>query len=400
MRDFMNRTGKELSIVIPCLNEARTLPIVVPKALNSLARLNIDGEVIVVDNGSVDDSVSIAERLGARVVHCKTRGYGNALKAGFEAAEGKYLLMGDADDSYNFDEIDGFVQYLREGYDMVVGTRLKGKIEEGAMPPSHRYLGTPVLTFLLNLFFGTRITDCNCGMRGLTKNAFERLPLETEGMEFVSEMVIKAGIHKLTIKEIPITLYRDKRDRRPHLNTWRDGWRNLKFMLVYAPNYLFVYPGIAAFVIGSILTLSQWNGPVRMGFLYVDIHTMILGLTLSLLGEFMFQMGLIIKLYSAQQRYYKSDRLLTWLQGISMERLLVFGGLLVLLGFLIDAYVVVVWARNGFHDIYMPQTAIVGFYFLFTGISIVFFAFLRAIFDRKEPRIVSEQRRLPEQAAG
>jgi hypothetical protein len=156
-------------------------------------------------------------------------------------------------------------------------------------------------------------------------------------------------------------------------------------MLVYAPNHLFVYPGIAAFVIGSILTLSQWNGAVRVGFLYVDIHTMILGLTLSLLGEFMFQMGLIIKLYSAQQRYYKSDRLLTWLQGISMERLLVFGGLLVLLGFLIDAYVVVAWARNGFHDIYMPQTAIVGFYFLFTGISIVFFAFLRAIFDRKEP---------------
>jgi len=375
---------KELSIVIPCLNEARTLPIVVPKALNSLARLRIHGEVIVVDNGSTDDSVAIAQRLGARVVHCERKGYGNALKAGFEAAEGKYLLMGDADDSYNFDEIDGFVKYLREGYEMVVGTRLKGRIEEGAMPASHRYLGTPVLTFLLNLFFGTRISDCNCGMRGLTKLAFQKLPLETEGMEFVSEMVIKAGINKLTIKEIPITLYKDKRDRKPHLNTWRDGWRNLRFMLIYAPNYLFVYPGVAAFFVGSVLTLSQWNGPVRLGFIYIDIHTMILGLALSLLGEFMFQMGLIIKLYSAQQRYYKSDRLLNWLQRISMERLLLSGAALMLVGFLIDAYVVVVWARNDFRNIHMPHTAIIGFYFLFMGIAMVFFAFLRAIFDRKE----------------
>jgi len=374
---------KELSIVIPCLNEARTLPIVVPKALKSLARLGIHGEVIVVDNGSTDDSVAIAQQLGARVVHCQRRGYGNALKTGFEAAKGKYLLMGDADDSYNFDEIDGFVKYLREGYEMVVGTRLKGRIEEGAMPASHRYLGTPVLTFLLNLFFGTRISDCNCGMRGLTKLAFEKLPLETEGMEFVSEMVIKAGINKLTIKEIPITLYRDKRDRKPHLNTWRDGWRNLRFMLIYAPNYLFVYPGIAAFLVGSVLTLSQWNGPVRLGFIYIDIHTMILGLTLSLLGEFIFQMGVIIKLYSAQQRYYKSDRLLTWLQRISMERLLLSGAALMLVGILIDAYVLVVWARTNFGNIYMPQTAIIGFYFLFMGISMVFFAFLRAIFDRK-----------------
>lgn len=380
----MTEGTKELSIVIPCLNEARTLPIVIPKALNSLARLGIEGEVIVVDNGSTDDSVAIAQRLGARVVHCPKKGYGNTLKAGFEAADGKYLLMGDADDSYNFEEIDDFVKYLREGYDIVAGTRLKGRIEKGAMPASHRYLGTPVLTFLLNLFFGTRISDCNCGMRGLTKSAFLRLPLETEGMEFVSEMIIKAGIHKLTIKEIPITLYNDKRDRKPHLNTWRDGWRNLKFMLLYAPNYLFVYPGIAAFVIGSALTLSQFNGPVRLGIIRLDIHTMILGLTLSLLGEFIFQMGMIIKLYSAQQRYYKSDRIVAWLQKVSMERQLVFGAALMLVGVLIDAHLFMVWVRNDYRNIYMPQTAIVSFYFLFTGISIVAFGFFRAIFERTE----------------
>jgi len=221
----------EVSIVIPCLNEAGTLPIVIEKAFKSFKRLKISGEVVISDNGSTDESTKIAQKFGARVVHCAQKGYGNALRYGFKQAKGKYLIMGDADDSYDFSHIEGFMRELRKGADMVMGTRLKGNIHRGAMPWLHRYLGTPVLTFLINIFFQTKISDCNCGMRGLTKKAFEKLQLKATGMEFASEMVIKAGIKKLKIKEIPIHFYKDKRGRRPHLKTWSDGWRHLKFIM-------------------------------------------------------------------------------------------------------------------------------------------------------------------------
>jgi len=217
----------ELSIVIPCLNEKDTIGLVVQKAMTSLQKLGLQGEVLVSDNGSNDGSVQIANNLGARVVPCSRKGYGNALKSGLSSAAGKYLIMGDADDSYNFAEIDDFIKYLQKDNDIVIGTRLRGKIEKGAMPFLHRYLGTPVLTFIINMLFGTKISDCNCGMRGVRKDAFEKLNLESSGMEFASEMIIKAGILKLKIKEIPISFYRDKRNRSPHLNTWRDGWRHL-----------------------------------------------------------------------------------------------------------------------------------------------------------------------------
>lgn len=221
----------DVSIIIPCLNEAATLPIVIEKALQSFERLRIKGEVVISDNGSTDGSVKVAEKFGARVVHCSHKGYGNALRCGFENAKGKYLIMGDADDSYNFLHIDRFIDELQNGADMVMGTRLKGTIHKGAMPPLHRYLGTPVLTFLINLFFGTKISDCNCGMRGLTKETFKKLHMSSGGMEFASEMVIKAGMLKLKIREIPIHFYPDKRGRKPHLKTWSDGWRHLKFIM-------------------------------------------------------------------------------------------------------------------------------------------------------------------------
>ncbi len=305
---------KELSIIIPCLNEEKTLPIVIKKAFSSIKRLKIDAEVIISDNGSTDNSVSIAKELGARVLNCPRKGYGNALICGFSQANGKYMIMGDADDSYNFEEIDDFVKYLRQGYDIVMGTRLRGKIEKDAMPFLHHYLGTPVLTFILNLFFGTKISDCNCGMRGITKNAFEKLNLTSAGMEFASEMIIKAGILKLSIKEIPITLYKDKRNRPPHLNAWSDGWRHLKFMLLYAPNFVFIWPAIVSFIIGSILLLLQIRGPFVFGNIYMDIHSMILGLTLSVVGISIFEMGMIIKLYSHLNNYYEQDKIVNWLK--------------------------------------------------------------------------------------
>lgn len=373
---------KELSIVIPCLNEEKTLPIVIRKCLESFSRLKIDGEVIVSDNGSTDNSVKIATENGARVVHCPEKGYGNALICGFNNAYGKYLIMGDADDSYNFLEIDNFIKYLREGNEIVMGTRLKGKIEKGAMPFIHRYLGTPILTFILNLFFGTRISDCNCGMRGLTKEAFNKLDLHSSGMEFASEMIIKVGILNLKIKEIPITLYKDKRDHPPHLHTWRDGWRHLKFMLLYAPNFVFIWPATFFFIIGTILMLLQVNGPFSYGIIKMDIHSFILGLTMSIIGIYIFQMGLIIKLYSHLNNYYINDRVVTFLKKFSLEKSLVTGGLILLLGLVIDLTIVMQWVKNGFQDIQLSRLAIFGFYFIFIGTSFISFSFLRAIMQK------------------
>lgn len=379
--------NKEVSIVIPCLNEEKTLPIVIKKGLESFKALGIEGEVLVSDNGSTDNSVSVAEKLGARVVHCPLKGYGNALKCGFKEAYGNFMIMGDADDSYDFSKIEGFVKYLRKGYDMVIGTRIKGQIEEGAMPFLHRYLGTPVLTFVLNLLFGTRISDCNCGMRGITKEAFQKMNLMSSGMELASEMIIKTGILKMKVKEIPITLHRDKRDRAPHLNTWRDGWRHLKFMLLYAPNFIFIWPGVILFLLGSIMVFLQARGPFEMGPIFMDIHLMILGLTLSILGFSVLEMGLIIKLFSHLNSYYKKDKILSYLEKISLEKGLIAGGLVFLFGFLVDSVIVYAWANHGFSGILMPRTAILGLYFLFLGSSLIFFSFLRAVMGEKSEKV-------------
>lgn len=374
---------KELSIVIPCLNEEKTISVVVTKALNSLKRLGIDGEVIVSDNGSTDNSVKIAEKLGAQIINCSQKGYGNALICGLKKACGKYLLMGDADDSYNFDEIDDFIFNLREGYDVVIGTRLKGKIEKGAMPFLHRYFGTPVLTFILNLLFKTKISDCNCGMRGISKEVFNKLNLSSAGMEFASEMIIKAGILKLSIKEIPITLYLDKRERGPHLNTWRDGYRNLKFMLLYSPNFVFIWPAVLFFTIGTLLMILQINGPFEYMRIRMDIHSFIFGLTLSIVGISFFQMGLIIKLYSHLNYYYTSDPLVNILKRFTLENGLIIGSLILLLGIIIDATILIQWINNGFKDIQLSRLAIFGLYFIFIGSSFVSFSFLRAIMQEE-----------------
>lgn len=379
---------KEVSIIIPCLNEEKTLPIVIKKGLDSLKRLGINGEVVVSDNGSTDNSIKIAEKNGARVIKCPKKGYGNALISGFENAYGKYLIMGDADDSYNFSEIDNFVKYLREGNDIVIGTRLRGKIEKGAMPFLHRYLGTPILTFILNLFFGTKISDCNCGMRGLTKESFKKLHLQSSGMEFASEMIIKVGILKLKIKEIPITLYKDKRDRPPHLNTWRDGWRHLKFMLLYAPNFMFIWPSAILFTIGTSIMLLQINGPLSFGVIYMDIHFMILGLTLGLLGISYFQIGMIIKLFSHLNNYYTHDKLVKFLQKFTLENGLITGVIILLSGFVADLAVLIDWVHNGFKDISMPRLAIYGLYLIFIGASFVSFSFMRAMMQKDESSVI------------
>ena len=241
---------KLLSVVMPCLNEAETVAVCIKKAQHFFIKNNIDGEVIIADNGSNDGSQKIANQLGAKVVAIPKKGYGNALKGGFESAQGKFIIMGDADDSYDFSDLSLFISKLNEGYDLVIGNRFKGGIKKGAMPFLHRYLGNPVLSFLGKLFFKAHINDFHCGLRGFTNDAYKKLKLTTTGMEFASEMIVKAHLLNLKIGEVPTILYKDGRSRKPHLKTWSDGWRHLRFLLLYSPKWLFLLPGILMMILG------------------------------------------------------------------------------------------------------------------------------------------------------
>jgi hypothetical protein len=284
----------ELSVVIPCLNEAQTLEGCIRAALGAMKTVGIDGEVVVSDNGSTDGSIEIARAAGARVVSCPTRGYGAALQWGFRHARGRFLIMGDADQSYDFSLVPRFIERARAGSLFVIGSRLRGRIEPGAMPFLHRYLGTPVLTFILNRLFGTHISDCNCGMRCIDRDTFLRLGVVSPGMEFASEMIVKAAVVGVEIDEVPIDFYRDKRDRRPHLRSFRDGWRHLRLLLWHAPDHMMTLPGLCMLTLGLLLTLTQLSGRISLGFTSMDIHYMILGVTLSLVGTSATSLGLVI----------------------------------------------------------------------------------------------------------
>ncbi len=284
----------ELSVVIPCLDEEKTIALCIEKALRTMKEHGIEGEVVVSDNGSKDRSIEVSQAAGARVVRCPERGYGAAVKFGFEKARGKYVLMGDADDSYDFTELHRFIARAREGHDYVMGTRLKGKIMPGAMPFLNRHLGTPVLTRILNWLFGTRISDCNSGMRCMRREMVLGLHLASPGMEFASELIVKAAEAGVEIVEVPITLHKDKRDRPPHLRPWRDGWRHLRLLLWHAPDKTMTQPGLLLLMLGLVLVVSQLFGPFTLGGIHFDIHFMILGLTLSILGLSSATMGVAV----------------------------------------------------------------------------------------------------------
>jgi glycosyltransferase involved in cell wall biosynthesis len=266
----------ELSIVMPCLNEARTVSTCVRKALDFLYLHHIKGEVIIADNGSTDGSQAIALRLGARVVSAAARGYGSALRTGIEAARGRFVIMGDSDDSYDFSDLDPFLSKLREGCQLVMGNRFRGGIKRGAMPPLHRYLGNPVLTAIGRLLFRSACGDFHCGLRGFDRDAILNLDLQAPGMEFASEMVVKATISNLRIAEVPTTLSPDGRNRPPHLRSWRDGWRHLRLLLVFSPRWLFLYPGATIFLLGLAGTLILFTGDVAVGRLALSEHSMVL----------------------------------------------------------------------------------------------------------------------------
>ncbi|MDD2324599.1 MAG: glycosyltransferase family 2 protein [Alphaproteobacteria bacterium] len=295
----MSDSLPELSIVMPCLNEARTLPLCLYKARAFLEENGIEGEIVVADNGSEDGSARLAEGFGARVVHVAEKGYGAALAGGISACRGRYVIMGDADDSYDFSDLMPFVQKLREGVQLVVGNRFKGGIKKGAMPFLNRYLGNPVLSFIGRLFFRIPLGDFHCGLRGFSREAVLSLGLRTVGMEYASEMIVRASLMGLRMEEVSVTLSPDGRDRSPHLHPWRDGWRHLRFLLLYSPRWLFLYPGLAMIVVGVLMSLLLLPGPVMIADdVGLDVHTLLVGAMSILVGMQSLTFGVLARSFA------------------------------------------------------------------------------------------------------
>lgn len=334
---------------MPCLNEARTVAACVAQARDFLARTGIDGEVLVADNGSTDGSQQLARDAGARVVDVPVRGYGAALLAGITAAHGRFVIMGDADQSYDFSRLEPYVEKLRLGVHLVMGNRFKGGIEPGAMPFLHRYLGNPVLSFVGRLFFRTRIRDFHCGLRGFSREAINGLGLVTPGMEFASEMVAKAALAGLRIEEVPTTLRPDGRDRPPHLRTWRDGWRHLRFLLLFCPRWLFLYPGLFLLLAGVCGFLALMAGPIQMRFVGLDIHSMLYMAAATILGTQLVQLAFLTKWMGVLAGIVPEPRWLARSRNYaSIELGLVVGLVLVAAGVAGSLAMVLEWRDTGF----------------------------------------------------
>ncbi len=366
----------DVSVVIPCLNEEASIAFCIDKALAAFEAAGVKGEVVIADNGSTDGSIRIAQARGARVIHVQARGYGNALRRGIEEARGDFIIMGDADDSYDFSEVPRFVAKWRQGYELVMGNRFKGEIKPGAMPWLHRYLGTPVLSRILNLFFGANVGDVNCGMRGFTRALYQRLDLRTTGMEFASEFLIKAAKLRVAISEIPITLWPDKRGRPPHLRSFRDGWRHLRLLLLFAPDWLFIYPGGLLFVVGLGIVFWLFPGPQKVGRVTFDVHTMLFGMIFALLGAQVIFTGFFAKVFSYSERFDPQQRSLErLLRGLRLEHGLIIGGALALIGFIGDVFTFEKWVATNFGPFHDIRAVIFYSLFFFLGVQIVFSSF-------------------------
>ena len=352
MAEQTNQSGEytlELSILMPCLNEAETLEICIEKAQKSLRELDIVGEVIIADNGSTDGSQAIATRMGAIVVPVAAKGYGSALMGGILAARGVYIIMGDADDSYNFSNLGAFVHKLREGFDLVMGNRFQGGIKPGAMPPLHKYLGNPVLTWVGRLFFASPVGDFHCGLRGFRRDSILKLDLQTTGMEFASEMVVKASLYTLRITEVPTVLSPDGRSRPPHLRTWRDGWRHLRFLLLYSPRWLFLYPGTALMIWGLIVSIWLLPGTQKIGSISFDVHTLLYGAIAIIIGFQAVTFAFFTKVFAISEKFLPEDPKLNKIfRYVTLETGLIVGVTLILIGIVGSFLSLTIWSKTAF----------------------------------------------------
>jgi hypothetical protein len=371
--------GVELSIVLPCLNEAETLEVCVRKAQDSLCRLGVAGEVVIADNGSTDGSQDIGRANGARVVDVSRRGYGAALSAGIDAARGRYVLMADADDSYQLDDLAGFLTELRGGADLVMGNRFQGGIAPGAMPMLHRYLGNPVLSRLGRLLFGVPVGDFHCGMRAFRRDRVQELGLRTSGMEFASEMVVRSALAGLRISEVPTTLRPDGRSRSPHLRTWSDGWRHLRFLLALSPRWLLLYPSMILQFVGLLGLVWLAAGPRRVGGIGFDLHSMVAFATMFVLGMQGIGLAVIARSYAASLGLLApSTRLVAVLARVSLERGLVLGGVLLTLGSGCFVAALTSWGANGFGSLDVVATMrvpIIGMVLAVSGFQLIIVSF-------------------------
>ena len=373
----------ELSIVMPCLNEAETIQMCIAKAQGFLTASGIVGEIVIVDNGSTDDSPGLARALGARVVPVDAKGYGAALSGGIVAARGPFIVMGDADDSYDFSNLSPFVEKLREGYDLVMGNRFKGGIQPGAMPPLHRYLGNPVLTAIGRIFFGSPCGDFHCGLRGFRKSSALALNLRTTGMEFATEMVVKATLARMRITEVPTSLAPDGRSRPPHLRSWRDGWRHLRFLLLFSPRWLFLVPGAALMLLGTAVGLWLLPGPRRVGSITLDVHTLLYACMAILIGFQSISFAAFTKIFAISEGLLPSDpRLERIFRYLTLEVGLIAGTILVVSGLAGSIYALVFWESQAFGPLDPSQvlrTILPAMTMLTLGSEVIFSSFFLSV---------------------
>ena len=394
MTESENTGELEVSFVLPCLDEAETLEGCIAAARGCIERHGLAAEIVVADNGSTDGSQALAERCGARVVSVSQRGYGAALMGGFEAARGRLLVMGDADQSYDFGEAIGLIQALRDGADLAMGSRMQGEIRPGAMPWSHRYIGNPVLSFIGRLLFGSPVSDFHCGLRGLTRETVRSLGLRTSGMEFASEMVVKAAARGLRVAEVPITLHPDGRSRPPHLRTWRDGWRHLRFMMTLSPRWVLFLPGLVAMGIGALAMGRLLAGPWQIGGITLDIHTLWVASLGVIIGYQAVTTAIAARIYAVEEEIGPpSPFLQRAFETFTLERGLLAGAILVLAGFVGIGFATGSWARQGFGPLDPSLTMrplVFGATVLVLGFQTLFMSFLYSMLGIRRRRLGSE----------
>jgi hypothetical protein len=376
-----------VTIVMPCLNEAETLAVCIQKARKAIRDLNLEGEVVIADNGSTDGSQDIAVREGARLVHVPVRGYGAALIAGIKSARGKYVLMADADDSYHFEHLGRFVAALDAGSDLVMGNRFKGTIEPGAMPFLHKYLGNPVLSWLGRLFFQVPVGDFHCGIRAFRKSAIESLQLSATGMEFASEMVVKASLGGLKISDVPTTLSPDGRSRAPHLRTWRDGWRHLRFLLLYSPRWLFLYPGALLMPLGTVVTAGLLGGDRSIGDVHFGVDTLAYATACILIGFHACAFAISAKVFAISEGLLPPDESFQrWFRYVTLETGLIVGAICLLLGVASGLHDVWLWPRTGFGSLVASESqrsTLPAATAILLGVEIIFTSFFLSLLGLK-----------------